>query len=397
MIEVTPLWIGTGSHGNEYSNVNAFNCDSTRVLVQGSATGSLLDHLQLLDSTGKLIADLPLAADTEPRWSRQDPFTFYFRQANALWRWTDNSSGLHKVVVHEFTEYATISGRGESDISADGDHFVFAGTKLDGSVDVFVYSLKDGKGQVYPQREPFDGLKITANNHIVLSKSSGLFLVDVMIGPQQLTVADGHAAVTSRFGKDIVLWCSSNDPATLWDDGSPNGVVANKNAVAGIDLANPKKKIALMELDWRYEFHIATCSQDWCIVSTDCPDYSLPAQVWRVYFDRTRQPELLCNTGSVFTDIAEVNASVNWAGTKVIGRSNFGKVDANECQVWMLDITPTAPDPGSVAAPVAAALQAIGFTQAAFSAVDEGTEWVWLFHYSQGAMQPPVLYSRKLP
>ena len=48
----------------------------------------------------------------------------------------DTSNGALNV-VHTFSEYSAISGMGESDISFDGDHFVFAGDRRY----VFVYRI----------------------------------------------------------------------------------------------------------------------------------------------------------------------------------------------------------------------------------------------------------------
>lgn len=172
---MTPARITTdGRHGVEYSSVCPFNCDGTRLLLLASNPGSILDHFGLYDGSGQFLRDLPIAASQEPRWDRKNPGTLYFISGNMLMRmeiYLLSDPIMSQVKV--FTEYASISGKGESDISVDGDHFVFAGTKADATVEVFIYSLKDGKGPIFPQTKPIDGLKITATNQIIVSYSDG--------------------------------------------------------------------------------------------------------------------------------------------------------------------------------------------------------------------------------
>ena len=75
---------------------------------------------------------------SEPRWSRKDNHTIYYVHGNQFK--TYDISGGAIAIVHTFSEYSAISGLGESDISYDGDHFVFAG---DGH-SIFVYQISTG-------------------------------------------------------------------------------------------------------------------------------------------------------------------------------------------------------------------------------------------------------------
>lgn len=172
-----------GGFGVEVSSARAINCDGTRVLVLASTPPAVLDHFALFTTNGTFIKDLPIQASAEPRWSRTQGTTLYYVSGNSLMIF--DVSGDHPSTVWQFNEYVEltpdgrngVSGRGESDISADGDHFILSGVRQDGSVDVFTYSLKDGKGQVFSHDTPFDGLKITASNRMILSRDDGIWEV----------------------------------------------------------------------------------------------------------------------------------------------------------------------------------------------------------------------------
>jgi len=119
---------------NEYSTMSAFNSDNSKfILVHQSYFG-------LYDGSGFFMHDLPLeiGASSEPRWSRKDNATLYYHKGNQLKSYNISNGAIN--VVHAFTEYSSISGNGEMDISLDGDHFVFAG---DGRY-IFVYQISTG-------------------------------------------------------------------------------------------------------------------------------------------------------------------------------------------------------------------------------------------------------------
>ena len=119
---------------NEYSTMSAFNGDNSSILLFHQS------YFGLYSGAGVYLRDLPLEinASSEPRWSRTDNHTLYYHHANQLK--TYDISNCAMTVVHTFSEYSVISGLGESDISFDGDHFVFAGDNRY----VFVYRIGAG-------------------------------------------------------------------------------------------------------------------------------------------------------------------------------------------------------------------------------------------------------------
>jgi hypothetical protein len=177
---MTPLPLGPGPHGNEYSSVNAWSCDSTRMLVLGSALPNILDHFTVLDGDGKIIEELGIAASAEPRWSRTDPNRFYFIRGNALMGFVFGLAPQVAAIYieHTFAEYASISGKGESDLSPSG-WMVFAGLRPDRVEEVFVFDLNAGtKGPVFLQTVPIDGLKVTSTNQAIVSNQDGIWVCE---------------------------------------------------------------------------------------------------------------------------------------------------------------------------------------------------------------------------
>lgn len=314
----------------EYSTCSPFNCDTTRLLLIKQ------DHFQLLDGDGKFIKDLAVSASAEPRWSRVDPKSFYYLSGMNLYRWTEN---LQPQLIQAFSEYTSVSGRGESEISLDGNHLVLCGTRPNGVNEVFVYDIPGKtKGLVVVQSGPFDGLKIDARNRALISGDNGIYLLEPGVSLIKITPANGHAAVTRYKDRDKLLWCTSNDPAI------------NKNAVAMVDLDTGAMDI-LCVLDWKYSFHIATCDKDWCVVSTDCPTRDLPSQCLKVYYDKTVPVEVICDAKSVYVEYnSQVKAALSRDGSRLVGCSNFGDTkDPNYCDVFMVKlagiVTPVQPPP----------------------------------------------------
>ena len=107
-------------------------------------------------------------------------------------------------VVHTFSEYSSISGNGEMDISLDGDHFVFAGN----NEFIFVYQIStDQKFAVFDTgSQPFDSMYITPDNNVIVSwftsgtaRYTGQELFDINMNfLRQVGHADGHKDVTTR-------------------------------------------------------------------------------------------------------------------------------------------------------------------------------------------------------
>lgn len=81
---------------NEYSRVQAFNADGSRILVRGTEYESFLYDAASLEPLGRLPVEL------EPRWDAQDPDLIYFSDETRLMAY--NLASGEQTVVHDFAE-----------------------------------------------------------------------------------------------------------------------------------------------------------------------------------------------------------------------------------------------------------------------------------------------------
>jgi len=267
---------------NEYSTMSPFNQDDSRLLLQHQS------YFGLYDGEGRYLEDLPfdIAASTEPRWSRQDPNLVYYVYGNSLKSY--NVATRARSVVHAFTEYGRIGGRGESDVCFDGDHLVLVGDDRD----VFVYTLRtDTKGPVLDTTgHGFDSLYLTPDDQVIVAwnqtgsarfAGSELFDRDLRF-LRQLTTVNGHKDVgRDTDGQAVLFWINAADPQAPPDC---------QNAVVKIRLADGQRT-CLLPLDWGLAVHIsAPDSGAWFVVSTFAPGDPDPRLAgWRPYTDEILQ------------------------------------------------------------------------------------------------------------
>ncbi len=232
---------------NEYSAVSAFNSNNSNFILLHQS------YFALYTGAGVYLHDLPLEinATSEPRWSRTDNITLYYHSGNMLKSYNASTGAI--AVVHAFSEYISISGNGEMDISLDGDHFVFAGDNRY----IFVYQLStDAKFTVFDTAgTSFDSLYITPKNNVIVSwyptgtaRYAGQELFDTNMNfLRQVGRADGHKHLTrDTDGSEVLIWTNSADPQPI----------ANcQNGIVKILLADATQT-CLAQLDWSLAVHI---------------------------------------------------------------------------------------------------------------------------------------------
>jgi hypothetical protein len=291
---------------NEYSTMSAFNNDNSRfILVHQSYFG-------LYDGTGFYMSALPLEinASSEPRWSRRDNATLYYHSGNQLKSYNVSTGGIS--VVHTFSEYSSISGNGEMDISSDGDHFVFAGD----NEFIFVYQIStDQKFAVFDTgRQPFDSVYITPDNNVIVSwltsgtaRYTGQELFNINLNfLRQVGHADGHKDVTrDTNGDEVLIWTNSNDPQPILN--CQNGIVKIRLADA--------MQTCLLQLNWSLAVHISAPDGNGTVfVDTEAPSNPQPgSSAWAPYTNELLQVNL---DGSGATRLAHHRSrpvnSYNW-------------------------------------------------------------------------------------
>ena len=267
---------------DEYSTMSPFNSDNSKILLVHQS------YFALYDGTGFYIRDLPLEinASSEPRWSRKDNQTIYYVYGNQF-KTYDISTGA-MTIAHTFSEYSAISGMGESDISFDGDHFVFAG---DGRY-VFEYQIStDTKSPVFDTAgNAFDSLYITPKNNVIVAwiqsgtvRYTGQELFDANMNfLRQVGRADGHKDVTlDTNGDEVLVWTNSNDPQPICN----NGIIK-------IRLADGTQT-CLATFDWSLAVHIsAPDNSGFVYVETYAPSNPDPPAGWVAYTNELLQIKL---------------------------------------------------------------------------------------------------------
>lgn len=280
------LWIGT-----EYPTASPWNVNNSWLILQHQG------YYGLYDGNGTYVRDLPFSvnASTEPRWSRTDPNVLFYVSGNTLRR-LDISAGT-STTVRTFSEYSAIRGRGESDISRDGDHFVFAADAPGGLANryVFVYEISSNtKGPVLDTiGQSFNQLYLASDNSVALgwiavgtARFNGVELFDRNMNFQrQLTRAIGHMHLTRDTNNaDVLIWANSNDPQPI--PNCPNGIVK-------VRLSNAQQT-CLLQLDWSLAVHITAGDGDgWAFVETyDPADPAPSAPAWKPYSNEIMQVKL---------------------------------------------------------------------------------------------------------
>jgi hypothetical protein len=322
-------WVST-----EFSTASPWSALNRWLILQHQS------YFGLYRGRGRYVKDLPLVvnASSEPRWSRTDPNVLYFVSANQLMKLNVRSGEWS--LVRSFAEYAAIRGRGESDISHDGDHFVFAADPPWGEVApnryVFVYEIStDTKGPVLDTLgHPFDGLYITPNNEVLITwlangttRHTGVELFDRSMNfRRQLTHAIGHMHLArDTNGDEVLVWTNSGDPWPL--EGCPNGIVKVRLADA--------QQSCLLRLDWSLAVHItAPDAQGWVLAETYAPsDPSAAGPGWVPYtneilqirLDGTQTRRLLHHRSRPVNSYNyQPRVSVSRDGTQFVFTSNFG-------------------------------------------------------------------------
>lgn len=264
---------------NEYATMSPFNSDHSWLILQHQS------YFALYDGLANYVRDLPyqIHASSEPRWSRSSADLLYFLSGNQLRQYQVSSNTVS--VVHTFSEYSAISGRGESDICFDGDHLVLAG---DGR-EIFVYQIStDSKGLVLNTAGlgGFDQLYITPNDNVIVgwyqigyNRHNGVELYDRNMNYlRQLAPAIGHMDVTrDTTGEEILVWVNAADPAPICN----NGVVKIR--------LSDGQQTCLLSLDWSLAIHISAADANWVVVGTYAPRDPDPVLFWPAYTNELLQ------------------------------------------------------------------------------------------------------------
>ncbi len=286
---VTPNLAFTGRNlifiMNEYATMSPFNQDNSRLLLLHQS------YFALYDGSGNYLRDLPLEINSrsEPRWSRSQPNLLFYLNGNQLKTYDVATNTIS--AVRTFAEYTTVYGGGESDISFDGDHFVFVGD----SKDVFVYEISsDTKEPVLDTTGlgDFDSLHLSPDGNVLIhwyaggeGRYRGVELYDRnMQFLRQLSPWIGHSDVTRDVsGEEVLL---------LVNAGNPRPPVECQNAIVKIRLSDAHST-CLISFHWSLAQHVsAPDGNGWFFVNTYSTADLDPAVEWPAYANEILQIKL---------------------------------------------------------------------------------------------------------
>lgn len=362
-----------GSYRDELSGLDVFRLSDARAkgvpaiateyssVTNTSGDRALLvhhDHFALYGSG--FIRDLPLPADSEPRWNRNNPAEVYFCRGNEL-RQFNVVTGADSL-IRKFQEYQRISGAGEGDLQ-DGDHFAFCGGAVNADeqfipADLFVYQISaNRKFATIPRTGWFgygviDSLYITPGNNLLVSwkdAGSAIHLYD-RDGRhlRQIVTRNGHKDVTrDQTGDEVMIWTNSDDPAPICE----NGIVK-------VRLADGKQT-CLLPLGWNpaghhLAVHICCPSKQspWAYVDTYAPSNPQAAvpewmeftnEILRVRVDGSGFERLCWHRSRPLNDYTwQPRVTVSADDSRVMWTSNMG---AGPEDVYMLRLGAAPPPP----------------------------------------------------
>lgn len=323
----------------EYSSVYPFSVGNKYLIFQHGGAG-----YGLYSGDGEFIHSLAIGHNQEPRWDSHEENVLYYVKGNAICRFDVRGVPL---LLHTFSEYVDytpeerngISGFGEGD--CEGNLIALSGLRPTGQRDVFLFDVKHLRKSAVLTLEPyransFDQLYATPAGNCLIGwkgqgegRFQGVELYDSeMQFQRQLASVLGHMDVGAYQGDDVMVWCSSADPAI------------NRNAAVRVDMQGNRELLA--GFDWRYAFHVSS-GDGFSLVSTYAPSNELPSQVWKVLHDNS-DAELLCETGSTMIRTAnglaygpQPRASLSRDGSRFVFNSNGGDVsrDPDYCDVYL--------------------------------------------------------------
>jgi hypothetical protein len=350
---------------NEYSRVQSFNADGTRLLARGiEGTWYLYDA-----DTLSPLAQLPL--EVEPRWDPADPDTIFFSDETRLmaYRISTGQRSLVRDFASDLSEYdlAAVWTRYEGRPSADGRIWGLMAEDEDWETVAFVVYDRE-VDQVVALRDvhSLPGV-IEGIDHVTISSLGTYFLASFdrscpegQLGdddhPCGLMVYDNRLA----HGRSLLRTIGHYDVAL---DASGREVVVfqdiDEDTISLLDLASGALT-PLWPIDFSHTalgFHFSGCAfarPGWALVSTHDGDPGahtwMDDQVFAVQLKAGGQVVRLVHTHSLVDEDqehdywAEPHASVNPGFTRILFTSNWGRSGTGEVDMFLVELPRDWPD-----------------------------------------------------
>jgi hypothetical protein len=346
---------------NEYSRVQSFNADGSRILVRGvEATWYLYDahSLQPLDE---------LTLEAEPRWDAANPDVLYFSDETRLIAYDVQTE--EQTPIHEFADdfpgqsLAAVWTRYEGRPSADGRYWGLMAENQDWEPVAFlVYDRQTDQIIAKRDMRGVPGLEEDVD-HVTISPLGNYFLASFdrycehgQLGddahPCGLMVYDRSLAN----GRSLLRIIGHYDPVL---DAEGREVIIfqdiDQDNISVLDLATGTVT-PLWPIDFSHTgigFHFSGCSvlrPGWALVSTydgDPGAYTwMDDQVFAVELKPGGRVVRLAHTHSLVDEEqehdywAEPHASVNLDFTRVLFTTNWGRSGTGEVEMFMIELPP---------------------------------------------------------
>jgi uncharacterized protein (TIGR03437 family) len=281
---------------SEYSTANPFSSDNAYMVLQQDS------YFGLYSGSGVFLANLPLEIDaaSEPRWSRVDNSTLYYHIDGGNQLKTYNVATNVTTVVQAFSQYTSITGKGKTDISYDGDHFIFIGCTSTispcpaANQQLFIYQISTGTQFPIISNTPdgnsvWNNVFISPDNEAVVSwltagtaRYQGVEVYDQHGNfLRQIAHADGHSKMSRDInGDEVFVWVNSADPLPL----------CGHNAIVKVHMADGVQT-CLISFDWSFGLHVTAADSTWVYVETytDQGNDVIPPTGWLPYMDELIQ------------------------------------------------------------------------------------------------------------
>jgi hypothetical protein len=350
---------------NEYSRVQSFNADGSRLLARGiEGTWYLYDAATL-----QPLGELPLAV--EPRWDATDPDLLYFSDETRLMSY--NVGTGEQAVVHEFADdfpdqtLAAVWTRYEGRPSSDSRYWGLTAQDADWETVAFlVYDLQ--ADQVIAVRdvrnvpEVRDGI-----DHVTISPLGSYFIASfdqycehgelgddahpcgLMVYDRNLTNGRGLLRIIGHY--DTALDAQGREVIVFQD--------IDEDSISVLDLTTGNVT-PLWPIDFRHTaigLHFSGCAfgrPGWAVVSThdgDPASYTwMDDQVFAIELRPGGRVVRLAHTHSLVDEEqehdywAEPHASANPDLTRVVFSTNWGRSGTGEVEMFLIDLPPDWPE-----------------------------------------------------
>ncbi len=352
---------GDSSKGlkNEYSRVQSFNADESRILVRGLAGGWYLYDAVSLQPLGQLPIDI------DPRWDAVNPDIIYYSQETRLMAY--DTAAQQTKLIHEFAndfpgqQLTAVWTRYEGSPSADGRYWGYMVENQDWKTTAFlVFDLT--ADQVIARRaiqpSEIDSVTISPLGNYFLSYEDA-FCEPGALGsetaPCGLMVYDrnlqnGRGMLRIIGHSDLALDSQGREVLVYQDIDTDN--------LSVLDLASGQVT-ALWPIDFSNTpigLHIsgrAFNRPGWAVISTHDGDAAshtwMDDQVFMIELVKGGRVIRLAHTHSVVDSNqeqdywAEPHASANHDLTRILFTSNWGRSGTEEVEMFMIGISWAGP------------------------------------------------------